>query len=399
MIRRRLRRVVAPAALALAVLAPASASAREQNPPADRYTPVIMSVFSTPHWFKSTDGRFSVAYELKLTNGFPVPVDVTSLAVRDGEGKTVAHLEGADLKATMSPLASPGEASTEIAPSSVSVAWMQLEFDHRGEIPHTLEHVLTVRPPAGLPVPDTIVDEGAVVDVDQHQPVRIDPPLEGPGWIALGSCCDGPHRRALQPVNGRLALGQRFAIDWNGMDSENRFVVGDPNVNASWTFYGKPVLAVADGTVVAAEDRFAEQIAGKPEVVGLEEADGNHVIIKFGPHEYAGYAHLVRGSITVKPGDHVRAGQVIGMLGNSGSSGGPHLHFQVMDGPSLVDSDGLPFAFRRFDEVGRIPVLTSELTKRIEAGDPIPVDSAGAGPRSDELPIGRDVVDFPTANP
>jgi hypothetical protein len=392
---RGVRRAVAVAALALAVLAPAGASARLAEPPADRYTPVVMSVVSTPRWFQGTDGKFTVAYELKLTNGFGVPVDVTSLAVRDGHGKTVAHLTGADLKATMSPLGSPTDPSTEVAGSGVSVAWMQLEFDHRAEIPHEIEHVLTVRPPAGLPVPDTITDEGAPAEVAQRAPVRIDPPLEGPGWIALGSCCDGPHRRALQPVNGRLVLGQRFAIDWNGMDAQNRLVVGDPNVNASWTFYGKPVLAVADGTVVAAVDRFDEQVAGKPKVVGLEEADGNHVIIKFGPDEYAGYAHLVHGSVTVKAGDRVRAGEVIGQLGNSGSSGGPHLHFQVMTAPSLVDSDGLPFAFKHFTEVGRIPQLTSELQQQIEAGAPMPVDPTGAGPRTDELPLGRDVVDFP----
>jgi murein DD-endopeptidase MepM/ murein hydrolase activator NlpD len=101
--------------------------------------------------------------------------------------------------------------------------------------------------------------------------------------------------------------------------------------------------------------------------------------------------------VAVAAGDHVRAGETIGLLGNSGSSGGPHLHFQVIDGPSLVDSNGLPFAFKHFTLAGRIPALTDELTRRIEAGDPMPVDTQGAGARRDELPIGRDVVDFPGA--
>jgi peptidoglycan/xylan/chitin deacetylase (PgdA/CDA1 family) len=61
--------------------------------------------------------------------------------------------------------------------------------------------------------------------------VVIGPPLRGAGWIALGSCCDGPHRRSIQPVNGKLYLGQRFAVDWNGMDATRRFVVGNHTVD------------------------------------------------------------------------------------------------------------------------------------------------------------------------
>ena len=45
---------------------------------ADRYTPLVMSTMSTPHWFEGRDARVHLVYELSLTNGFPVPVTVTA---------------------------------------------------------------------------------------------------------------------------------------------------------------------------------------------------------------------------------------------------------------------------------------------------------------------------------
>ena len=196
-------------------------------------------------------------------------------------------------------------------------------------------------------------------------------------------------------MNGALHLGQRFAIDWNGVDADNRFVVGDPDLNPSWTFYGKPVVAVADAGVVTAVDRFPDQVPNHPKPVTLQQADGNHVILDLGDGRYAFYAHLKPGSVRVERGDHVRRGELIGQLGNSGSSTGPHLHFQVMDSPSPLASDGLPFVFDRFRFRGRIPPLDDALMARVNAGEPVPVDPAGAGPRRGQLPLGRDVVDFP----
>lgn len=58
------------------------------------------------------------------------------------------------------------------------------------------------------------------------------------------------------------------------------------------------------------------------------------------------YAHLRRGSLTVKPGDRVRAGQQIARCGNSGNRTEPHLHFQLTDGPDLNSARGLPFRRR-----------------------------------------------------
>ena len=362
---------------------------------AERYTPLVMSVFAPPRWFKGMDGRFHLVYELTLTNGFAVPVSVRSVSVIDATRRvTLQRLSGARLHASMSLLSLPNDATTTVPASGVGVVWVEVIVPSRRSLPSAIVHSLTVAVPPGLPVPSTITDRGGFARVDLRPPVILGPPLPGAGWIALGSCCDGPHRRSIQPIDGHLYLAQRFAIDWNGMDAQRRLVVGNPDVNTSWVFYGKPVLAVADARVVAAADRFPDQTPNHQRPVTLEQADGNYVILSLGRGRYAFYAHLKSGSIRVRGGESVRRGQVIAQLGNSGSSSGPHLHFQVMDRPSALVSDGLPFVFARLRFAGRIPPLDASLVATINSGRPVPVDRIAAGERTDEFPLGRDVVSF-----
>jgi hypothetical protein len=257
------------ASIALVAIASGSSAAAAPRPAADRYTPVVQSVMSTPRWFRGADGRFHLAYELRLTNAFPIPVRVHSVVVRGAGGAKIARLRGGRLKGSTSLLASPTEPTTTLPPSSVGVVWFDLAFRRRAAIPTAVSHRLTVHLPPGLPVPTTISSTGGHAAVDRRPPVVLGPPLRGRGWLAVGSCCDGPHRRALQPVNGHLRLGQRFAIDWNGIDRQRRLEVGDPDRNRSWVFYGKPVIAVADARVAAAVDRFPNQVPNHPKPVTL----------------------------------------------------------------------------------------------------------------------------------
>ncbi|MCH6170674.1 M23 family metallopeptidase [Pseudonocardia alaniniphila] len=393
------RRITSAAGAALCVLLAACVNTA---PPAtappviadDVYTPLVPSVPSPPRWFTGGDGTSLLVYELELLNGFPVPVTVTGVDVlATGAERPIAGLSGSALTEATSLLAPTTPPTTTIPASAMGVVWMAIPVPGPGAIPASIQHRITVTVPPGLPVPGSITYTSRPTEVDRRPPLVVGPPLVGPGWIAAGSCCDGPHRRALQPVDGELSLAQRFAIDWNGSDVQGRLVVGDPDVNTSWVFYGAPVIAVAPGAVVQAVDRFPDQVPNQPKPVGLDEAEGNHVIVDLGGGHYASFDHLKAGSVAVRAGDRVCRGQKLGELGNSGSSSGPHLHFHIADAPTLA-GDGLPYVIDEFTLSGKFPPL-DQAEKFIDASQPVPIDTAVTGPRHDELPLGLDVVSFP----
>src|SRR5215203_2532405 len=99
---------------------------------------------------------------------------------------------------------------------------------------------------------------------------------------AVGCCCDGPHRRAFQPIGGEPYLSQRFAIDFNKIDADNRLSEGDPSLNESYPTYDRPVFAVADATVIAAVNQFSDQVTRKSVGITIENAEGNHVVLDLG---------------------------------------------------------------------------------------------------------------------
>ena len=153
------------------------------------------------------------------------------------------------------------------------------------------------------------------------------------------------------------------------------------------------MLAVGGGKVVEAVDRLPDQVPNHNVPIPLTDADGNHVILELGRHVFAAYGHLKPGSVRVTRGERVRRGQVLGKIGNSGESTGPHLHFQLMNRPSFLDADGLPFVFKRFELDGRIRSLESFIDADRE-GTPVPIDRSGAGPRLRRGPTGLEVLTF-----
>jgi hypothetical protein len=330
-------------------------------------------------------------YELLLTNAVSVPVDVTSVQVRAVGGGSVETLSGAKLTAATSLVGSSQETTTELPPSSAAIVWIDLTFATESAIPSRLEHRVTIEVGPGLPLGPLIVNTAARTPVAHHEALVISPPLRGGRWVAIGSV----HRRSILPVGGALRLGQRFAVDFSALlDSQGRTHSGPADRNSSYFNFGRPVLAVGSGTVVQVVDGLPNQIPNANDPVPLDEADGNHVIIRLHKGVFVGYAHLMPGSIRVHRGEHVRVGQVLGKLGNSGNTSGPHLHFQLMNRPSLVDSEGLPFEFEDFRLDGRATSV-EDVIEADAAGTPVPFTPSRVPQRHRQGLTNLEVMRFP----
>ena len=104
---------------------------------------------------------------------------------------------------------------------------------------------------------------------------------------------------------------------------------------------GTPVYAVADGVVVAAGNSPWDSKGSYGYEVAISHGDGN----------YTNYAHLKKGSICVAVGAKVKAGQKIALSNNSGTSTGPHLHFELHLGKKWNRIDAKPY----IDNLGTDP--------------------------------------------
>ncbi len=284
-------------------------------------------------------------------------------------------------------------------------------------LPHTIRHrfAMTLRagplqhdpgaagadqPPAPA---QSLAFTGVPVPVSDQPAIEVAPPLRGKGWVAGNGCCDAitAHRGATLSINGTVRVAQRFAIDFVQLDPSGRLYGGDPAQNASFAFFGVEVHSAADGSVVGVQDGRPEQVPGAlPTGQTVQTADGNYVVVDLGRGRFALYAHMQPGSLRVKVGDRVRTGDVLGLLGNTGNTDGPHLHFHIMDGPSPLTSDGLPFVFTSFTGQG---VVTDE-AKLVSPFPPtaavVPVDATRlAGPHAHQLPLNLQVLDLGTGSP
>ncbi len=389
----------------LAFLHPAAA--RTLTVP-DAFTPVLLDfVGDDTAPVKGSDGRWHVVYELWLTNARPVPAVVERIEVLDydHQNRVLATLAGESLRAALHELSGRPSADASLAPNASKLAFVELVFDQRGAVPDAIVHRLSGRggtnPAAAAPAPMQYL--AAPWDLSERTPPVLGAPLAGDGWVVANGCCAarGAHRGAVLPIDGRLRDAQRFAIDWMRVDAQGRFVRGDPARVENHLAYDQPILAVADGTVVEVLDGLDDQAPGAlpdPATMTVANVDGNHVILDIGGGSYVFYAHLKKGSLRVKPGDRVRAGQELARLGNTGNTSAPHLHLHVMTAPSALFGDGVPYVFARFTLAG---MLDRERWYAADSGlgeayRILPADG-GDGPREQALPLDLRIVDFPAA--
>jgi murein DD-endopeptidase MepM/ murein hydrolase activator NlpD len=153
----------------------------------------------------------------------------------------------------------------------------------------------------------------------------------------------------------RFTTSQEFAYDILPCTSRFRLARGDGRRNRCFHGYRTPLLAPAPGRVITALDGLPEnETAGESPPLSPERIErwgflhavaGNLVVIAHRHGEYSFMAHCANGSLLVGEGDRVRRGQQVALLGNTGNSTGPHLHYHLMDGPDLLRARSLPVTF------------------------------------------------------
>jgi len=337
------------AAVSLGVADPAGAS---------QTTAVQVAATGAPQRVHGSDGREHIDYDLVITNSFTADVTLTSLVVRGG-GKKLLTLRGDALAEVTHQTTGLGEPTRSIAPSSAVATLVDVVLPRSAgrTVPGRLRHRITYTFPPGAPVGAIIGSRtvrGPDLRVDRRVPIEIAPPLRGGGWVSANACCDPSlnHRSTLLAVNGTYAAPEMFAVDYIRVVN-GRFFEGDGTENADWFAYGAPIRAVAGGRVaLVVNDRPevppGEGVAGNPTVTKPSEFGGNDVVVKIRPGVFANYEHMQTGSVRVEVGQHVRTGQQLGLLGNSGNTAGAHLHFGINDGRDPLGSNSLPFEIDRF---------------------------------------------------
>ena len=97
-------------------------------------------------------------------------------------------------------------------------------------------------------------------------------------------------------------------------------------IDISGCGFGSPIYSIGEGTVSAVTNTCADRGYYGSSCGG---GYGNAVRVKYSGGMEVIYSHIMGSNIRVSVGQHVSKGQVVGYMGNSGSSTGTHLHFQV----------------------------------------------------------------------
>jgi len=211
-----------------------------------------------------------------------------------------------------------------------------------------------------------------IVTAPSHISYRF--PLAGTWFVGAGASLHTAHR---------WAVPEEYALDIFRLGEGGRSFQGSGGATKDYLAYGARVMAAAPGKVVAVADSIGEDstlfrmpnetaaayieriIAQQDKVMagGAAQAAGNFVVIEHGNGEYSHYAHLRPGSVRVRPGAVVEAGQMLAELGTSGMSTEPHLHFQVCNGPDPVTCAGIPVKF------SNVTLPLADFPRSVQSGD------------------------------
>ena len=295
------------------------------------------------------NGKTCLVYELHLTNFTTAPMTLSRIEVLDADhagAKPIATFSAEELATMSQPLGKAADPK-QIGAGGTDIVYMWIALDSAAPVPSRLVHRAVLM---------NATATGAIVGTHATVLHMLYPPLQGAGWTAddgPGNSPDNHHRRGLVVIGGNAVDSRRYAVDWLKARDNADFAGNAKDVHTYFA-YGQPVVAVANAKVIVARDGLPDNVPGHNEAfppavpLPLDTIGGNNTILDLGDSQYAYYFHLAPGSVRVKVGDHVKAGQVMARVGASGDAREPHLHFELTTSPVAMAGEGLPYVFSRY---------------------------------------------------
>jgi hypothetical protein len=241
-------KIVGFASAASLFLLIASGTASPQT--AETMTPLLLAVQDAPIPFTGSDGRTHLVYELGMTNFSSAPIAVEKVEVM-GDGATLETLDTAAVTERLQP-AGQRESAGTLAAGTRANLFLHLVLAPGAKVPAELSHRVALRASAAPPGHQEFNESGGAIKVDRQPVALVSPPLRGVGYVSADSCCDATrHTRAALPVNGRMWVAQRYAVDWEQLNAGGRIYSGPREKLESYAIFGQPVLAVANAVVVS----------------------------------------------------------------------------------------------------------------------------------------------------
>ncbi|WP_266158247.1 M23 family metallopeptidase [Dyella silvatica] len=328
------------------------------NPPpteaAPAFPPPQLQILTpyAPTYFPS-GGRQYLIYELHIQNLSEASMDIMGIDVINAgsaSNERVISIQPLELRSVLQPVgATPRPKDTSygyrLDEGRAVVAFLCMAFDGNTPLPTRISHRVFL---------SNAIANGPDIHVAPGPLPVLSAPVAGMDWTAAdGPSNESHHRLGLFVANGAAQISRRYAIDWKQLKNGSSFS-GDPRDVHAYYAYGRDVLAVADAVVVGVKDGLPDNIPRTPAgfntavPITMETVAGNSVILELGHGQFAYYAHLKAGSLRVKKGDHVKRGQWLANIGNSGDAREPHLHFQLETGADILDSEGMPYVIDHY---------------------------------------------------